>query len=146
MIRATALAVFLAFAPLTVFPALAEDAPDTVIGAAHIANGLSIASSMKMRVMEFYMDRGEFPDSNEDLGLPDPSSLGSGSLRSLEIDGDGEIVLTYGPETGIDGGEVRLVPEEGPMRVSWTCTTRDYARLPRYAPQCVHEGSPASAR
>ena len=146
MFRTTALALLLAGSPLAALPARADGAPESAIGAAHIAGGLSIASTLKVRVMEHYMMTGEFPSSNDDVGLGEPSSLGSGALRSVEIESGGAILLTYGPETGVDGGEIRLVPDEATTRVRWTCTTRDYARLPRYAPQCVHEGAPASDR
>jgi|GEM_PF-4594746 len=112
------------------------------MNAAYMASGLSLASRLKPRIMEHYMMEGRFPESNGDVGLPDPDRMGSHGVRSVGITEEGGIEITYGPETGIDGGVVLLSPTERAQagRVDWNCTTPDYPDIARFLPTCQYEG------
>lgn len=65
------------------------------LSAAHFVEGLSLATPIKMRVVEYYMTQGEFPESNEELGLPTSRSIRSRSVKSIEVSMGGKITITY---------------------------------------------------
>ena len=130
--------------PLFFAPAsLAEEKRITAVQAAQIAEGLAIGSQLKMAVTQYWAEMGELPASNDELGLGSPASFAQGAVQAVEVE-EGIVVITYGPASGVAGGEVRLEPEVGRNRLAWSCWTREYANLSRFAPQCRSGGAPAA--
>jgi ankyrin repeat protein len=66
-----------------------------LLTAAHIAEGLGKATPVKVQVAEFYYMNGDFPVSNDELGLPSPTSFAGRSVKSIEVSLGGKITIAY---------------------------------------------------
>ena len=94
--------------------------------AAHIVEGLNLATAIKMQVMEYYSTQGEFPDSNADLGLPSPRLLSGRSVKSIEVSMGGKITVTYKNAIKKDASIVLIpnIPSGYSLQgIEWVCTT-----------------------
>ena len=84
-------------------------------------------SSLRMMILEFYYNSGEFPSSVEDLGL-DPATLVSSHVAAVTLEPEG-ILVAHLPESSELGRDIRLklVPQfvMGGSTVEWNC----YANL-----------------
>lgn len=104
--------------------------------ASYLVQGLQTASILKMHVAEYYMSEGEFPKSNEQLGLPRADSYDNDSVRSIWISNGGKITIVYKSITGKDKGSVSLIPEDKNHQIQWKCVTRDFKNIQQLIPQC----------
>lgn len=94
--------------------------------AAHLMEGLSLATPVKMQVVEYYNTQGDFPGSNAELGLPSPASLYGRSVKSIEVSMGGKITVTYKNAVKKDSSIILTptIPGGYSLRsVEWTCTT-----------------------
>lgn len=101
-----------------------------------LIQGLQQAQYLKIQVMEYYMMKGVFPESNSDIGMPD---TGYGDdIKQIEIVEGGNIVITYNRSSGINNGQLLLSPDEGLTGFDWNCITHDYISIDRWIPQCEY--------
>lgn len=108
--------------------------------AAYLAEGLTAAANTKPMIVEFYMQNGGWPDSNEDIGLPGPEAFTGRALKSVAVSGGGVVTLTYNEKTGVNGGTIQLVPEldEATGQVKWRCESTSYSEITVTIPQCLY--------
>ena len=86
---------------------------------AHVTEGLSLASSGKTSVTEFYNSKGYYPGNNTSAGLAQPSSITGNAVTSVTVTG-GLIAIAY--NTKVDAAAVlNLSPTTGAGGVKWTC-------------------------
>jgi ankyrin repeat protein len=97
-----------------------------LLTAAHFVQGLSLATPIKMQVVEYYMTQGEFPDSNAELGLPSSQYIRSRSVKNIEVSTGGKITIAYNSVLK-DGSSIVLTPTIplGPsaQSIEWVCMT-----------------------
>ena len=80
----------------------------------------------KEMVQEFYEHRGRFPVDNEDLGIPEPALLWTGTIESLRVDGP-RIVAELHPdfESEFENGRYEsiacIVPGSPASPLLWDC-------------------------
>jgi len=94
--------------------------------AAHIMEGLSLSTPVKMQVIEFYNTHGDFPESNAELGLPAPASLYGRSVKSIEVSMGGKIRVNYKNAIKKDSSIILTpgIPDGYSFNnVEWVCTT-----------------------
>lgn len=102
-----------------------------------IREALVVASGAKVSVAEFYMSTGQMPASNGEVGLAEAGSYKGQSLRSMQVDDGGKIVLAFDADSGVDGGTIELTPDlagHEAMGVQWSCTTRNFVNIARAWP------------
>lgn len=94
--------------------------------AAYLVEGLNLATPVKMQVTEFYYTQGEFPASNDELGLPPPEALSGRSVKSIEVSMGGKITVTYNAAFKKDSSIV-LTPTTqsgySMQNLKWVCAT-----------------------
>jgi type IV pilus assembly protein PilA len=90
---------------------------------AQVSEGMTLASSVKASVSEYFADRGVWPPALDDLGM-DPANPPSGKyVTSLTVD-TGTITITYGNDSNPDiaAETVTLKPLVSPNNdVIWQC-------------------------
>ncbi len=120
--------------------ALVEQQRERYINASHIADGLNVASRIKVMIVEYYLSEGVWPASNKALGMPAPDAYASTSLKSMAVAEKGKIVLTYNEASGLDGGQIQLIPnyDVHKQEVTWLCQSADFVDISNIAPHCVH--------
>ncbi|XOV89074.1 MAG: prepilin-type N-terminal cleavage/methylation domain-containing protein [Pseudomonadota bacterium] len=70
---------------------------------AQVAEGMRLKQPYREMIQEYYAHRGEFPLTNEMLGLPPPEHLRGQYVTSIEILG-GQIIVTFSQE--VDAAEL----------------------------------------
>lgn len=101
-----------------------------------LSDGFSTAANVKIRVAEYYHAQGEFPTSNEQLGLPAPQLFASRALDSLAVKEGGVIELKFNALTGVETGIVRLMPEGDFKLSNFKCVTPSYQTIQRFYQYC----------
>lgn len=108
------------------------------INASQIAQGLAAASEVRVRMLQYFMENGSLPTSNQDLGLPPPTRFASTSLKSISITRHGAIELVYKKSAGIDDARILLIPkiDSETSTLQWQCISQDFTNIAKVAPQC----------
>jgi hypothetical protein len=116
----------------------AEKKRQRYMQAAYITQGLALANSAKIRVIMSHDEKGNWPSSNEEIGLPPSSDYASDVISGLSISEGGVINVTFNGKSGVKDGKLRLTPHEG-MDIRWQCTTPSFKEIETWAPQCTYE-------
>lgn len=108
--------------------------------ASYRAEGLQVAASAKVAVVESYFNTGKLPSSNAEVGMSAPDEFQTQSLRSMRIGDGGVITLTYDAKSGVDGGIIQLVPDlDNTYNIQWKCTSPDFRDIAETIPQCSYQ-------
>jgi ankyrin repeat protein len=97
-----------------------------LLTAAHIVEGLSSATPIKVQVAEYYYMHGDFPVSNDELGLPPPESFAGRSVKSIEVSLGGKITIVYNNALKKDSSIVLTPSTTGGYstgNLNWACAT-----------------------
>jgi hypothetical protein len=108
---------------------------------AYRMEGLAAAQSVKVQIASHYMEFGKLPRSNHEAGVAEPEKFSGQSLRSLLIDPDGQIVLTYDEKAGDGGGTIRLIPDTSnpTMVIKWRCASPNFSDIALSIAQCDYD-------
>jgi type IV pilus assembly protein PilA len=91
---------------------------------AQVASGLSLASSAKSAVTEYYQDQGAYPGDNATAGLEAAGNIVGQYVTQVAVTAGGNIVVTYGNDVNakILGATLTMTPTDNQGSVSWACT------------------------
>ena len=89
-----------------------------------VAEGISLASSAKASLSEYYHENGDFPADNTTAGLSAATEIQGKYVASVTIEDD-VITILYGNEANwqIDGETVILTAADATGSLSWSCGT-----------------------
>lgn len=115
---------------------------DSALQASWLANGLALATPLKLVVTEAFMIEGRFPDDNADVGYPAAEEFAAEGVRSIGIIDNGIIQIVYDHRTGRDNGTVLLTPtfKASIGRLEWRCSSSDFPRIEAALRTCEYEG------
>lgn len=91
---------------------------------AKVTEGLSLASSAKTGVSEYWASEGGLPSTNASVGLPTSTSINGNSVRSVAVGASGVITVTMagtGLPTNVAGDTLTLTPDTASGRIKWAC-------------------------
>jgi type IV pilus assembly protein PilA len=89
---------------------------------AKVTEGLSLASSAKTAVSEYFGTNGDWPAYNTSAGLSPPASIAGNSVRSVTVtNGIIEIEYSASGDPKIDGMQMSLTPTSPGGQVVWEC-------------------------
>jgi type IV pilus assembly protein PilA len=108
------------------------------VQAAFITQAIGVMNSAKVHVLSAHDDKGEWPSSNEEAGIPPPSEFANGAISELRVSEGGVITVMFNAKSGVRNGTLRLRPHTG-MDIQWKCTTPSFRNIERWAPQCTYE-------
>ena len=86
---------------------------------AHVTEGLSLASSGKTAVTEYYNSKGSLPPGNISAGLATAPSIKGNAVQSVKVTA-GLLIITYNAKV-LTGAILNLSPVTGVGGVKWTC-------------------------
>ena len=86
---------------------------------AHVTEGLSLASSGKTAVTEYYNSKGSLPPGNISAGLATFPSINGNAVVSVKVTA-GLLTITYNAKV-LTGAILNLSPVTGVGGVKWTC-------------------------
>lgn len=89
---------------------------------AQVAEGLSLSSSAKASMGEYYVNRGAWPVDNAEVGLSAPGTIVGKYVISVEVAAN-VITVTYGNDANanIDGQNLTLTVSDNDGSFIWTC-------------------------
>jgi type IV pilus assembly protein PilA len=101
---------------------------------ARVSEGLGLASAAKAGVGEYFASKAAWPDNNASAGLPAATSINGNAVRSVEVETDGVITITYG--TLVEAGtQVKLTPSSASAgSVKWACAPGATPMPTKYLP------------
>ena len=88
---------------------------------AHVTEGLSLASSGKTAVTEYFNSKGSLPPSNLSAGLATAASIKGNAVVSV-TNLNGLLTIVYNAKVAT-GESVLLSPITGVGGIKWTCKT-----------------------
>jgi len=94
---------------------------------AQVSEGLSLSSAAKTAVAEYFLNKGEAPDTRAKAGMSATATDTSGQYVSGVAIANGTITITYGNEanaqiTKAGQNQLSLTPYESPdLSVAWRC-------------------------
>jgi type IV pilus assembly protein PilA len=88
---------------------------------ANVTEGLSLASSAKTAVVEYFNSKGAMPPTQASAGLASAVSINGNAVTQVAVTANtGLITITYNTKV-INGGTLNLSPITGAGGVKWTC-------------------------
>lgn len=88
---------------------------------AKISEGLQLASAAKIAVADYAQSNPNFPDSNQQAGIPEVIS--SQYVASVTIGAAGVITIIYLPAAGAgDNPTLTLTPSNSNGAIQWACS------------------------
>ena len=87
---------------------------------AKVSEGLSLASSAKTAVTDYYVSQGSFPTSNSSAGLA--NTISSQYVSNVQVGAGGAITVTFSSPSAISGADMVFTPSAANGTISWTCT------------------------
>jgi len=88
---------------------------------AKVAEGMQLATPAQSAISTKYAENGAFPLDNTDAGLAAPAQMGGKFVKSVEVQANGVIVVTFG-DTALLNETITLTPAAG-TPVLWTCVS-----------------------
>ncbi len=91
---------------------------------AQVAEGLSLSSSAKTSMGEYYLDRGAWPANNAEVGLSDAGTIIGRYVVSVAVAGP-VVTVTYGNNAHdvINGQSLTLTMVDNSGSFIWTCAS-----------------------
>jgi type IV pilus assembly protein PilA len=130
----TLIELMIVVAIIAILSAIAIPAYQDYVVRTQAAEGLVVATEAKTAIWEYFHNKGRFPTTNASAGLPPAASLNGKYVSSVNLEGNGLIVIAYGQadtNSQLREGKLQLSPIDNAGSIGWTCTaTIDDRYLP----------------
>jgi type IV pilus assembly protein PilA len=120
----TLIELMIVVAIIGILASVAMSAYQNYIIRAQISEGLTLSSTTKVAMSEYFMDRGVWAGNNATAGVADKFDIKGKYVRSVDVD-DNVIEIIYGNDAHneIFDEIVWLTAISNNGSVSWTCTS-----------------------
>lgn len=125
----TLIELMIVVAIIGVLASIAVPQYQNYVGRAQVSEALNLMSPAKIAISEYYVTRGEFPTTNEQAGLSEPSQMSGKYVASVDVSpGDaGMTVITMKTDSvvsDLQGKTLIFQPNgEGSGVINWECRT-----------------------
>lgn len=89
-----------------------------------ISEGVNLMAGAKSGVADYWADKGSFPGSNADAGVPKKESIVGTYVTQVEVKSEGAITATYGNNVNskVSGGTCTITPRDAGGSITWSGT------------------------
>lgn len=115
----TIIELMIAVAIIGILAAIAIPAYQTYITRSRVSESILFASDAKSNVAQYYLSTGNFPNSNDEAGIP--ATISSPMVASVDVSNNGRVTVTTSI-SGITNGTIIFSPHASSSGVEWTCT------------------------
>ena len=100
-----------------------------------VSEGISLASSAKAAVTEYYQNQGVYAPDNNTAGLSPAATIRGDYVTQITVIASGDVQITYGNKVHplVAGGVLTLSPNDNFGSISWTCAG-DATIVDKYLP------------
>lgn len=116
----TLIELMIVVAIIGILAAIALPAYQDYTKRAHVSEGLTLGSSAKGAIVEYYESQGEFPDSNSRAGLVAAASITGNAVTSVNVETTGAVTITYNTKV-TSGSTIILSPSTSSGSLRFTC-------------------------
>src|SRR5690606_36552241 len=89
---------------------------------AKVSEGMNVAGAAKLAVAETRQTAGEWPDNNNEAGLPIAASINGNNVTSVTVN-NGVLEIRFREEPQLNSAVLMLSPSFTGGSVAWTCGT-----------------------
>ncbi len=102
-----------------------------------VADAVQRASMFRAALTEYYQTYGRWPTDADEAGLPSPSEMRGGAVRTVTIGAQGAVTIALDDRFGV-GSVVILKPDANAASgiVDWNCEVKGDAALKQAMPRC----------
>lgn len=115
----TIIELMIAVAIIGILAALAIPAYQTYITRSRVSESILFASDAKSNVAQYYLSTGDFPNNNDEAGIP--TTISSPMVASVNVSNNGQVTVTTSI-SGITNGTIIFSPQASSSGIEWTCT------------------------
>tara|TARA_B100001167_G_C16549810_1_gene202947 strand:+ start:71 stop:538 length:468 start_codon:yes stop_codon:yes gene_type:complete len=102
------------------------------VARAQVADGLSMATSIKTAISEYYSTHGKYPSDNTALGIDSIFDIKGKYVRGIKVDdGRFEVIFNKEPDAHklIQNKSFYMIPTDEGGSISWKCACRPTSGL-----------------
>ena len=119
----TLIELMIVVAIIGILAAVAIPAYQDYMVRAKVTEGLSLASSAKTAVAEYFAANGSLPDTNARAGMPSAASIKGNSVSSVTVATNGLITIVYTAASPLSSATLMLKPTTSAGGIKFNCTT-----------------------
>ena len=140
----TLIELMIVVAIIGILAAVAIPQYQNYVARAQVAEGLSMASSIKTAISEYYSTHGKYPSNNTALGIDSAFDIKGSYVNAIKVRADGsgsfEIVFKDAPDahSAIKKRSFYMIPTDEGGSISWRCACGRSATA-----VCLGGGTPA---
>ena len=95
----------------------------------YVAEGIALASKVKIASVEFYEKEKRFPNNNQESGLLEPDKITGQSVKSIEILPKGKIKITYNNKLVDNAFIILEAILDDKDKIIWQCSEVDLLEM-----------------
>ena len=116
----TLIELMIVVAIIGILAAIALPAYQDYTKRAHVSEGLTLGSSAKTGIAEYYESQGMFPNNNSLAGLPPSNEIVGNAVKSINVESTGRVTITYNEKVELDS-TIILSPSTDGGGLKFTC-------------------------
>lgn len=102
-----------------------------------VSDAVQRATMFRVSLTEYYLANGRWPADADEAGLPSPSEMRGGAVRTVALGAQGAITIVLDDRFGA-GSAILLKPDANAASgmVDWTCEVKGDPALKQAMPRC----------
>ena len=128
----TLIELMIVVAIIGILAAVAIPQYQNYVARAQVADGLSMATSIKTAISEYYSTHGKYPSDNTALGIDSTFDIKGKYVRGIKVDdGKFEVIFNKEPDAHklIADKSFYMIPTDEGGSISWKCACRPTSGL-----------------
>lgn len=128
----TLIELMIVVAIIAILAAIALPAYQDYVARGQVSEGLMLSTGAKEAVAVYYSDYGVFPADNAEGGMAAPGSINGRYVRSVTVDGMGNIAVAFSgtASSKLNGQTLTLTAADVGGSLRWSCGGLDVRYLP----------------
>lgn len=124
----TLIELMIIVAIIAILAAIAIPAYNDFTTRSKVSEGISLASTAQLAIVEYFVLTGEWPEDNQDAGLAEPAMISGEYVESVTVF-ENQILVLFKADagTGISGHIITMQANNTQGSMTWVCSSADIA-------------------